>query len=267
MGILIYVFVLVTILLSVLCYFFDQFSFNLDTPIENWVSTATYFNGILTPPLLAITSVLIYLTWETSRKELKETRKVMQQQSNTIDRPFSFQVFKGKIERFDNALNRPYGYDSFLEVYSWINENQEDAIENLRKNYNKKNENIKSSLNDWPTYLAQVFINHNLFEIPFLELLTLTEQALSDLKLNHEDDIFFLTKKFSLKKLESSILQKDIPSDFLKLINQYCLIKDTISSCGDDELKSLYEEELNFVILDDVRKKLDYMITRIGKPI
>ncbi|MCP4050689.1 MAG: hypothetical protein GY730_08295, partial [bacterium] len=186
MGILIYLLVLVTILLSVLCYFFDQFSFNLDTPIENWVNTATYFNGILTPPLLAITSVLIYLTWETSRKELKETRNVMQQQSNTIDRPFSYQVFKDKIERFDNALNRPFGYDSFLEVFSWINENQIDEIEKLRNIYKETDVNIKYPINDWPTYLAHVFIKHNLFKIPFLELLTLTEQDLSKLKLNHE---------------------------------------------------------------------------------
>ena len=32
--------------------FFNSFSFNLNTPIENWVATASYFNNVFSPILL-----------------------------------------------------------------------------------------------------------------------------------------------------------------------------------------------------------------------
>ncbi|WP_199529584.1 hypothetical protein [Pseudoalteromonas sp. bablab_jr010] len=119
MGILIYIFVLVTILLSVLCYFFDQFSFNLDTPIENWVNTATYFNGILTPPLLAITSVLIYLTWETSKKELKATNSVLELEK-------AIKIIAAMLDATNKSLDRSISIKQ-----------KNDAFERLLKNSNK----------------------------------------------------------------------------------------------------------------------------------
>ena len=73
-----YGFTIVVLFFVVAWYFFSSFNFNLDAPLKNWVDTASYFNGILTPPLLAITSIFIFLTWQTSKKELKATNDVLE---------------------------------------------------------------------------------------------------------------------------------------------------------------------------------------------
>ncbi|MBB1404847.1 hypothetical protein H5079_04385 [Pseudoalteromonas sp. SG44-5] len=100
MGIKIYVASLSLIFFIILVFFFYQFNFNLNTPIENWVNTASYFNGILTPPLLAITSVLIFLTWRTSKSELEETKLALREQSDTQN----FSVIKDAVFEIANEI-------------------------------------------------------------------------------------------------------------------------------------------------------------------
>ncbi|HEA14940.1 MAG TPA: hypothetical protein ENH88_00510 [Pseudoalteromonas prydzensis] len=94
----IYIFFLLLIFIVVAYLFFDRFSFDLNSPIENWVNTANYFNSILTPFLLAITSVLIFLTWSTSKKELETTNAA-------LDLDFNFKIFDGMVKSFVNTLD------------------------------------------------------------------------------------------------------------------------------------------------------------------
>lgn len=77
--------------------FFSIFNFNLNTPIERWVATATYFSNVFSPILLFISILLLYRTWKDSKEalevqklELIETRIVLKEQSDTQ----SFSVFK-----------------------------------------------------------------------------------------------------------------------------------------------------------------------------
>lgn len=93
-----YVISLIVIFCIVVFAYFIRFSFNFNTPIESWVNTASYFNGILTPPLLAITSILIFLTWQTSKKELEETKELLKIQSET-------QKFKDDLDIFSKRIN------------------------------------------------------------------------------------------------------------------------------------------------------------------
>ena len=77
--------------------FFSIFNFNLNTPIERWVATATYFSNVFSPILLFVSILLLYRTWKDSKEalevqklELIETRIVLKEQSDTQ----SYSVFK-----------------------------------------------------------------------------------------------------------------------------------------------------------------------------
>ncbi|KGJ96579.1 MULTISPECIES: hypothetical protein [unclassified Pseudoalteromonas] len=71
------------ILFAIICIaYFIRFKFNFNAPIEDWISTASFFNSILTPPLLAITSILIFLTWQTSKNQLKHANEMMNSELN-----------------------------------------------------------------------------------------------------------------------------------------------------------------------------------------
>ncbi len=77
--------------------FFSIFNFNLNTPIERRVGTATYFSNVFSPILLFVSILLLYRTWKDSKEalevqklELIETRIVLKEQSDTQ----SYSVFK-----------------------------------------------------------------------------------------------------------------------------------------------------------------------------
>ncbi|MCK8116975.1 hypothetical protein MTF68_05335 [Pseudoalteromonas sp. 2CM37A] len=87
-------------------FFFKRFGFNLNAPIKNWVDTASYFNGVLTPPLLAITSILIFLTWHTSKKELKTNQYMLSEQLKNQKEKESFALFIDQIEKLNDTFIR-----------------------------------------------------------------------------------------------------------------------------------------------------------------
>lgn len=67
------IFVLFIVLLLIYCFvdtFFNRFNYNLNTPIQNWVDTAVYFNNILSPILLLATVFLLYWTWKDTKRGL-----------------------------------------------------------------------------------------------------------------------------------------------------------------------------------------------------
>ncbi|WP_257325960.1 hypothetical protein [Pseudoalteromonas rhizosphaerae] len=264
-----YVTILLGIFAVVVFFFFIRFSFNLETPINNWVDTASYFNGILTPPLLAITSILIFLTWKTSKLELKETRKILDKQLDlistqnlTIDRPFLYQIFRGKLQRFDNILNSTYDCDSFIELYIWVNENRLVEIEWLKDEYLNKNSYVNSiDWQDWVSYLADIYIKNKMHEFTYLELLSCTLFDLDDIKLKDEKDVVAIDKIIKVRELEIAISQNTETGVFLDLIHQYRLIKDLISSCNDVELKRLYDDEMDFVVRKNIQNRMDHLIS------
>lgn len=61
-------------------------TFYLDFPVylgteQSWLNTASIVNGFVTPMLTFATIILLWLTWNTSKKELKETREQLSFQS------------------------------------------------------------------------------------------------------------------------------------------------------------------------------------------
>lgn len=116
MGIKIYVASLSLIFFTILVFFFYQFNFNLNTPIENWVNTASYFNGILTPPLLAITSILIFLTWKTSQSELKATKVILEKQLKNQIKKDDLESIIRQSENLDNRFSKTHKVSDIIKL-------------------------------------------------------------------------------------------------------------------------------------------------------
>ncbi|WP_157863176.1 hypothetical protein [Pseudoalteromonas translucida] len=86
-------FLVLFLVLGFLDTFFNRFTYNLNTPIQNWVDTAVYFNNALSPILLLATVILLYWTWKDNRKELAATKKALVEQSDTQN----FSVIKDAV--------------------------------------------------------------------------------------------------------------------------------------------------------------------------
>ncbi|KAF7769536.1 hypothetical protein PUND_a0673 [Pseudoalteromonas undina] len=68
--------------------------------IYNWVNTATYLNNMLQPILLITSIFLLYKTWQTSKKELSETRTLMKTQTDVL----LFEKVKETLPMFIESL-------------------------------------------------------------------------------------------------------------------------------------------------------------------
>lgn len=68
--------------------------------ISNWVNTATYLNNMLQPILLITSIFLLYKTWQTSKKELSETRTLMKTQTDVL----LFEKVKDTLPMFIESL-------------------------------------------------------------------------------------------------------------------------------------------------------------------
>jgi hypothetical protein len=77
---------LVVSCISVIWLYIATFGIDLinNKNISNWVSTATYLNNMLQPILLIASIFLLYKTWQTSKKELSETRTLMKTQTDVL---------------------------------------------------------------------------------------------------------------------------------------------------------------------------------------
>lgn len=76
-----------------LLIFYQRFDYNTETPIENWVNTAVYFNNLLSPIFLFITILLLYWTW-------KDTKSGLQQQNNDNN----FHIVMNSTSKFADEL-------------------------------------------------------------------------------------------------------------------------------------------------------------------
>lgn len=68
--------------------------------ISSWVNTATYLNNMLQPILLITSIFLLYKTWQTSKKELSETRTLMKTQTDVL----LFEKVKETLPMFIESL-------------------------------------------------------------------------------------------------------------------------------------------------------------------
>jgi len=92
------IFVLLTLMiLATFCFFVFRFGLALNRSLEVWESTAVYFNNMLSPALMLISVILLYITWKTSKIELEETRRQIGQQERNRKSEFLYDKFLEKL--------------------------------------------------------------------------------------------------------------------------------------------------------------------------
>ncbi|TVU86102.1 hypothetical protein FQP85_03225 [Pseudoalteromonas neustonica] len=164
--------------------FFNSFSFNLNTPIENWVATASYFNNVFSPILLFVSILLLYRTWKDSKEaleiqklELVETRIVLKEQSDTQSFSVLKEAFFQVIDRIDNLYKKECILKHDEEKWSLVIEGQWNfKSENLNKNESKMS---------FETFLQSYFVEMQL---------ELDEQSLSYKNLIFESSFDYIEK-------------------------------------------------------------------------
>lgn len=127
-----YVFSLIIIFIAALFIFFCRFDFNFNAPIDNWLKTANFFNSLLTPPLLAITSILIFLTWETSKRELETT-------NSAISLDIQIKIYSAMLESFIRNLDKEVDLDikerAFMRAWTELTSGE---INQVSKDFQEK---------------------------------------------------------------------------------------------------------------------------------
>jgi len=110
---------LCSVFIIIVFVFFYRFGFNFNTTLETWVHSASFFNNILTPPLLAITSVFILLTWRTSKTELEATKTLLEKQLASKDLVEDLETFSRRLSDLSNVerLSLNPGAKSRLKFY------------------------------------------------------------------------------------------------------------------------------------------------------
>ncbi len=111
------VFTILTLLIVALT-FTSTFGFKPSKSLEDWADTATVITGIASPFLTAISVFLLYYVWKDNRKELKETKKVLTEQSDTQN----FSVIKDAVfeiaDQLHSTLQEKYTYG--LSSKKWV---------------------------------------------------------------------------------------------------------------------------------------------------
>lgn len=81
-----------------------HFQLDLNTPLKNWVDTATYFNNALSPILFFSSILLLYLTWKDTKEALMTQKKELELQRENFERQIKNQELKDKLEIFSRRV-------------------------------------------------------------------------------------------------------------------------------------------------------------------
>ena len=62
--------ILIIVIFGVFIHFSNYFDYKpASTDLAGWMNTAIYFNNVFSPILLLLSILLLYLTWNTSKKD------------------------------------------------------------------------------------------------------------------------------------------------------------------------------------------------------
>lgn len=263
-----YVLSLIVLFGIVFFIYIKRFDISLDAPMENWVDTASYFNGILTPPLLAITSILIFLTWQTSKKELQETKSLLEDQGERETHKFSLELFSRRVselsERFESKEKYLYRHTSdtfkvinFIGTTMQYNNLAEKLYPHFLTSFKelfrvKRNEELNLNKQDYAVeFILNYLMNH---KASLNEIVRSYECSIetSDNLIHHiEKNIQY--PEILLERIVCYFLfkQETLPFE----INTFYLLINKIIGAK-EELKITYIEELLMNFDNKVAKKL-----------
>ncbi|GEK56000.1 hypothetical protein [Pseudoalteromonas espejiana] len=91
--------VILTLLIVFILYLFHGAFPSRKDSVDAWLNTAAIINGLITPILTLAGVVLIWFTWQTSKKELEATNEVLE-----LDK--AVKIFTAMIDATNKLLNK-----------------------------------------------------------------------------------------------------------------------------------------------------------------
>lgn len=74
--------------------------------LSAWNNTATIMNGLISPILALVSIVLLWMTWVTTKSEMKLTRNLLNLQLNEEKKKNSLEIFSRRINNLNDKINK-----------------------------------------------------------------------------------------------------------------------------------------------------------------
>lgn len=120
-----FIIILGLIIASVFIHFDKYFNYTpQDTTLDDWLKTASYFNNVLSPFLLLLSIILLFLTWRTTRSELKAT-------NDNLDLDKAIKVITVMLDAINSQLHKKVPSSQLAEAFDkvangWISGSYKD---------------------------------------------------------------------------------------------------------------------------------------------
>ena len=140
--------ILIIVIFGVFIHFSNYFDYKpASTDLAGWMNTAIYFNNVFSPILLLLSILLLYLTWNTSKKELQDSKYIFKKQLELQNSEKFSQNLTFLRQRYDEE----YAGSWFVSRYTFaINEAlKQTHPENLIAFTNNRNLGLDNSVNSF----------------------------------------------------------------------------------------------------------------------
>ncbi|BDF94318.1 hypothetical protein [Pseudoalteromonas sp. KAN5] len=217
--------VLAIILGIIIFNFYIAFPFRSNSQ-DSWLNTAAIINGLVTPILTSFSIILIWMTWQTSKKELNATNGILE-----LDK--AIKILSVMMETTNKILNTniPYSQSQYaIQIVLGKCRNKQYGV----LNYYQSND-------DGVLFKESVKLLEDILNIPMTHM-NFIESGLGSLTYptSHEETSDFLKKAviYELKGMyHNEIEYEDLPRpikkllkifDFINMYNDREIIKDTL---------------------------------------
>ncbi|CAM3686759.1 MULTISPECIES: hypothetical protein [Pseudoalteromonas] len=215
-----------------------------DTTLDDWVKTASYFNNVITPFLVLMSIILLYLTWRTTRAELKSTNdsleldkviKVITVMLDTTNGQLNKEVPTSQLSQAFDKIVKEWQFGSYSHI-PIFEKNEDEFIQNRKLILFL--ELPKYSHFDLLTNFGDINVANSLKTDPYEE-----DTFLNDAVKHHMINAYLL-----------NLPSEELPS----IINRYVTILEFINKYKDDSLiKNILIDLFIFSIDEIVIKALN----------
>ncbi|KPV93944.1 hypothetical protein AN214_04043 [Pseudoalteromonas sp. P1-9] len=157
-SVLFFSIVILTISLTVAKIFYGRFGFDIEAELSDWVDYAVYFNNALSPVMLIVTVILIFLTLHINKREVS---LLTEQNKKILELTEQVEIYKGIKPLIEESIEEMNNFQEsfiFMEEYS--------CEINSKKVYFADSEVHRTNIENVEDYLVESF-QHGESEKPF----------------------------------------------------------------------------------------------------
>lgn len=205
-----------TILVVVVVTVFVHFGYFFDytpssTNLEGWMNTAIYFNNVFSPILLLLSILLLYLTWQTTKKELQDSKNIFTQQKFSQNLTFLRQRYEEECKGSKYVSRYTYA------IHKALNRTNENDLRKFVEHRNLGGEELVNS---------KIYAQDKFYTVVYDSKFTIhTLLNYKDLKSFYEDYAQLSEDKFNdrlIEKITEVIVQNHINGE--REIVRYCYL-------------------------------------------